>query len=242
MNDFYMGQLWMLPKTFEKAQREMARNFKYLDYAALAAYYTPGSSVIHAETNDGLIQKAQVVDWRDFDWKTYLIESNLCDRKQPPFGAHIPVRWIHNQESTLLSLQRIQSPPHSYNNNNNNNNNIVVDPFLGASEIDLENERKKWERKALIQSLESSGKSICNAKTKFGNSKYKLKAYWPEDGKWYSAKALDPDGVNLETLASHAQFVIPGKYCPLLYEDGEFALSPLHYVSKRREIGGIRWC
>jgi len=237
MGDFYMGQTWMLPKKFQAAQCALARNFKYLDYATARS-----GTVIQAKTTDGTTQQAAVVDWRDFDWEAYLekeFKDDECHRKQPqpPFGAHVPIRWKHNQQVTLLSVQSIMESPLNHKTNIGQQH-VIVDPFLELISIP-EKERNKWERKALITSIESSGKSICHAQTKFGRGE-KLMAFWPEDGEWYDVEALDPDTVSLETLASHAQFTIPGTYCPLLYEDGELALSPLHYVLKRPKGGRIQ--
>jgi hypothetical protein len=93
-------------------------------------------------------------------------------------------------------------------------------------------DKEFWQRKALIQSIASSGKTIGDPNALFGGTNVKLLAYWPEEDEWYEAEPMadDATALPLHVLASHAQFTLPGEYCAILYEDGERHLSPLYYI------------
>lgn len=211
MNNFYMGQMYMIPEQFEKAQCVLARNFKYLDFSL------EPNTMIKAADSDGEIHSARVLDWRYFDWDDF-VEFDDCNQ-EPPFGAHVPVQWLHDDETDLIPVQAISSP------------NVANGPFLDSLES-VKGKEDLYARKALFWSIESSGKTVCNASDEIGS---KLTAFWPEDEELYDAKPLDPNKVPLKVLATHAQFPLTGKYCPLAYEDGDKQLSPLFYVEKRRK-------
>jgi hypothetical protein len=117
---------------------------------------------------------------------------------------------------------------------------VSVEPFPpnNVDSKSLKDNPLYWQQQALIQGLKSSGRSIVNAASIFGRN-IPLKAYWPEEDRWYKAKAIDtdPSTLSLEILASHIQFTPSGPYCPILYEDGETHLSPLSYIRKARRSG-----
>lgn len=214
MNDFYMGQMWMLPDEFEKAQCVLARNFKYLDYSLEA-----NTMVKACDKKDGEVYPARVLDWRYFDWEAYL-DSDDCNQ-EAPFGAHVPIQWLHKDDTALIPVQTISSPS------------VTERVFLddsSESSASIKGNEEALSRRALVWSIESSGKTICDAR-KVGS---KLSAFWPEDEEWYGVKPLDPSTVPLKVLASHAKFTLKGEYCPLAYDDGEVHLSPMFYVQKRK--------
>jgi hypothetical protein len=107
---------------------------------------------------------------------------------------------------------------------------IDVPPFLQSLD-DVDGMDGVWARKALIASIESSGKFVFDAKGTMGS---KLVAFWPSEDEWYDAEPLDPQKVSLKILASHVKFTQKGAYCPVLYEDGERHLSPAFYVNRRQ--------
>ncbi len=208
MNNFYMGQMWMLPDKFEKAQCVLAQSMKYLDYAIEA------NTMLKVSDKNGDTYLATVLDWRLFDWRAYL-NSRECNN-EPPFGAHVPIRLLDKNETRLIPIQSIRSP------------NITVQPFLDSWESIKGNEME-WARKALLRSIESSGKSVCHAGEKIVG---KMTAFRPEDEEWYDVEPMNPNTLSLKILATHAKFTLTGVYCPLAYEDGEFHLAPLFYIQE----------
>ncbi|CAB9498760.1 expressed unknown protein [Seminavis robusta] len=240
MNDWYMGQAWMLPDGYEKATVQLAQKyFKYMDYSI-----KPHQCV---RTNEG--KEAIILDWREFDWEGYMHKSSTKENLQrPPFGAHVPVQWVVTTND-------------NYNNDNNNTQQTLlpvewIQDHTAAAPFPLEqfptepDQQQHWVRKALLQSIQSSGKQICHAATKLGkpddiddiDDSVMMIAYWPQDGEWYEAEPLDPETVSLQILASHAQFTLTGRYCPVAYEDGEFALTPIHYVRKTKRRQRSKHC
>eukprot|EP00934_Nitzschia_sp_Nitz4_P000667 Nitzschia sp. Nitz4//scaffold119_size111653//6161//7858//NITZ4_004174-RA/size111653-processed-gene-0.26-mRNA-1//-1//CDS//3329533788//667//frame0 len=218
LNDLYMAQVWMIPDGLQEVLLALSKHYKYIDHSHETSQLAPGT-ICPIVWDDGKSQEARIVDWRDFDWETFMTTNSAAMFTRPPFGPHVPIRLLAGESPLrLLSLERIQLP------------NLVVRPFLESVEETMGKE-EEWARRSLVASLESCGKSICHAGDVFGKSK--LKAYWPEEERWYKAKPLDPQTVSLEILTTHMQFTIPGPYCPLLYEDGDRVLSPLHYIRKK---------
>lgn len=202
MNDFYMGQTWMLPRRFEEAQVELARRFRYIDFSAEPCTVLKGS------------EHDTVLDWRDYQWSQDM-DVVQDEGEENPYGPLVAVQGKEPGDQRAVPVpQKV--------------------PFLESlSSIHTDEDGVEWERNAMIEGILSADKSICNARTQFGSTK--LLAFWPEDGLWYDAEPLDPDRVPLSILATHAQFTLKGLYCPLKYEDGEYALSPLHYVRRRKD-------
>lgn len=95
------------------------------------------------------------------------------------------------------------------------------------------------EYRALIESLESSNKSICDAYKTLRMDE--LICFWPEVG-FYAAEPLDPTEISLEVLASHFLFTIPGPYCPVHFpdEDADY-LVPLSYLRSGRCGSGCKY-
>lgn len=209
MNDFYMAQMWMVPEQCEKAMCVLARSFKYLDFSIRP------DIMVQVIDPDGTVKSGRVLDWRYFDFEAYL-KSDDCN-SEPPFGAHVPVHWSDSDNSTLLPVHEITEP------------NISFSPFLQSLD-DTKGTEKEWARKAMLLSLETSGKTICNAKDAVGS---RLVAFWPEDEVWYDAIPLDPNNISLKILATHVNFALKGCYCPLSYEDGDLQTSPIFYVDRR---------
>jgi hypothetical protein len=95
------------------------------------------------------------------------------------------------------------------------------------------------QRAVMIKSINSFGRNVADAKTVVGSSS--LFCYWPEEDIWYNGDAIDLSSVSLEVLASHAMFKLPGLYCPVLYDDGESYLIPVHYIRRRPVWGLFSW-
>lgn len=285
MNDLYMCHAWMLPDGIIEAQVRLARNYKYIDFS------WPAYKMIHvvvpidkvgvgATASTATAREATIVDWRDVDWEDCLDQKNGVCQKEPPFGAHVPIRWTsdnndnqhrHQNQSSqssshpdnksvvLLPVEYIvvqQQPSHSKSMNSS------IEPVLSVVPKS-KSERRRCSRRALIKSIESSGKKICYAGSSIvgndegGNDdvdkkngdddeddKLLLSVFWPQDGEWYDATAMDVDTVPLKVLASHVQFTLSGgcRYCPVAYADddsggggGEFDLTPLHYVRRKKQ-------
>jgi hypothetical protein len=53
--------------------------------------------------------------------------------------------------------------------------------FLGTMKAD-DGDANLWQRKALLKSIESCGKMVCNAGEALGTSR--LSCFWPEDREW----------------------------------------------------------
>ena len=210
MNDCYMGQMWMVPDQCERALCLLAKNFKYWDFSI-----APNTVVTVLADSDGDVRSARVLDWRYFDFKAYL-KSGQCSR-DPPFGAHVAVEWYDDDAIALLPVQQISFP-------------AVDVPSFSPSLDEVEGIEGTWARKAMLISIESSGKTVVNAKDTMGSM---LVAFWPSDERWCHAQPLDPQRVSLKILASHVQFTLKGPYCPLSYEDGDRHLSPAFYVDRR---------
>jgi hypothetical protein len=207
----------MVPAKFYKVQCELAKNFKYLDYSL-----TPATAVNVIDENDKTYD-ASVIDWRDVDWKKYLA-SGSCDNSRP-YGPYVAIYWLNDKKTLVVPLGRIVVPGHDSLSASDSN-------FLGTMKADDGN-GNLWQRKALWKSIESCGKKVCNAGEALGTSK--LSCFWPEDGEWYDADALDPSSISLDVLASHVMFTVAGKYCPVYYEeDYTTYLIPLHYIRKRK--------
>jgi hypothetical protein len=211
LNELHMASTYMIPEKFFEVQCKLATNFKYIDYS-----FTP-ATIVRAVGEDGNIHEANVVDSRDVDWDAYLAADNCIG--SPPYGPHVVVCWSQNNATSVISLERINMPASSGT------------PFVSSLKTEEDGETAK-ERKALIASIESCGKTVCDARQVLGGTS-KLTCFWPEDGEWYDAEALDPSSVSLGVLASHVMFTGPGPYCPVHYEDDELYLIPLRYVEKR---------
>ena len=219
MNDFYMGQTWMIPDQCERALCLLAKNFKFLDFSI-----TPNTTVkVVADSYGDRMRSARVLDWRYFDFKGYL-KSGQCSR-DPPFGAHVAVEWCDDDSTTLLPVQNISFP-------------VLHVPLFSPSLDEVDGMEGTWARKAMLMSIESSGKVVVNAKDTMGS---KLVAFWPSDDRWYHAQPLDPNRVSLKILASHVEFTLKGPYCPLSYEDGDRYLSPVFYVDRRASCSKLKW-
>jgi hypothetical protein len=142
----------------------------------------------------------------------------------------VPVQWttIPDPEATITATTTTMTALVSVHQIQHEEEPVTqVEPFLQTVPASRD-DQKLWARRAMIASLESAGKQLCHTGIKLDTKA--LTAYWPEEGEWYDAQPLDPDLIGLPILASHAQFTLPGKYCPVAYEDGEVALTPLHYV------------
>jgi len=211
MNDSYMGQMWMIPGGCEDTLEQLARNFKYLDFSI------PSDTIVSVVDSDGGLRSGRVLDWRYFDFERYL-DSGGCSR-DPPYGAHVAIEWCDDDETaTLIPAYNISFPT------------FDLPPFSPSID-DVNGMEEMWSRKAMLMSIESSGKVVCNANEMMGS---KFEAFWPGNEEWYDVEPLDPDTVSLKILSSHIQFIPKGAYCPLWYEDGERHLSPAVYVKLRR--------
>ena len=62
------------------------------------------------------------------------------------------------------------------------------------SEQNMSKELKAWYRQALLRSMETAGKTVVNIRKEFGKT---VKAYWPNEDKWYTAKTVDKDPMDL---------------------------------------------
>lgn len=214
LNDLYMASTNMVPENFFKAQCKLATHFNFFDYSL-----TPATAV-NALGEDGKTYDAMVVDWRVVDWKKYLASGSCNDSH--PHGPYVALYWLHSKTASILPLCRIVD--HSFGRSDS-----LTAPD-GNSLVTIRPEDAQ--RKVFLKSIESCGKTVVSAADVLGTSK--LSCFWPEDGEWYDAEALDPSSVSLEVLATHVMFTVSGKYCPAYYEDGTIYLTPLHYVRKRK--------
>jgi hypothetical protein len=139
-------------------------------------------------------------------------------------GARVPVQWLDNGQSCLVLVEHITSQ------------NVSIKPFppnnIGSKT--LKDYALYWQQHALIQGLNSSGRSIVNFATIFGRNVPLRVLYWTEEDRGYKAKSIDTDSLtlSLEILVLHVQFILSGPYSPILY--GEKHLSPLSYIRKAR--------
>ncbi|KAL3935805.1 MAG: hypothetical protein SGARI_002821 [Bacillariaceae sp.] len=106
---------------------------------------------------------------------------------------------------------------------------------LRTTSVASTNEIQSFSRQVLLRGIETSGKSVVNIRHDFGKT---VSTYWPNEDKWYSAKVVDKDvmELSLDVLASHATWPSITNthvdYAPLMYEDGEILLSPVYYIRK----------
>jgi hypothetical protein len=160
-------------------------------------------------------------------------------------GPHIPVKWNGDCRSSFVPLDRIIFP-HTRRNcvslNLRRNPNSKPESTSTTELQDGIHGVDNLQRQSLIRGLESSGKSIGNAKSIFGTSY--LSAFWVEDESWYDATPIEimcndsntsiiNEELSLDLLATHFEYTLPGVYCPVVYEDGGRHLIPLNYIFKR---------
>lgn len=210
MNDFAMAQMWMVPDGFIEAQVALAKGFKFFDFSV------PPSTRVELSSGEGESLKGEVADWRNFDWEAWGKTDAL--KRLAAFGPCILVKIDNADVPLLVATHDLKGQ-------------LSRSTSFDFPESVFQGDPQRWERKALRASIESSGKIVVDAKTMIGR---RLSAFWPEDEVWYDADPLSPETVSLDILASHVQFTLKGEYCPLAYEDGDFALSPTHYVRKAR--------
>jgi hypothetical protein len=250
ISGLWMAQQWSLPKPFYKAQVQLAKDWKFIDFSALSV----DSKVTVRPGMLTLPRQAVLVDWRKFNWQPFtraactLEESFLATSShttKPPlkfhFGPHIPIQWSDTKEYDLIPLVHVTSPP------------ITMQSYFPDPQSKLQSLMEQtningldWcrkeialgQRQALLQSIQSAGKTIVNAKYEFGSN---VKAYWPNEDKWYNAKVIDLDptsALSLDILASHARFPLEGEFAAISYAEDDEALSPTYYLRK----GGLRLC
>ncbi|KAG7373254.1 hypothetical protein IV203_033978 [Nitzschia inconspicua] len=155
------------------------------------------------------------------------------------FGPHIPVRWCDTNKCELIPLAHVKSPTirkEAFQDDEGWDLSSLLkrSERLGPEQCKLEIEF--WQHQALLQSIKTAGKTVINARQTFGRN---VKAYWPNEDKWYKAKTIDqePTSLSLDMLASHARFPLEGDFTALFYDDDEQVLSPTYYIDKRRRLG-----
>lgn len=262
MNEFYLCQVYMISDELEEIQVFLAKRLQYITFSISAhtiIHVIQSNKKIEEEergattttTKTTTTEQAMVVDWRVFDWGDCL--QNLKENNNNNFsnvrGAHVPIRWLKSGQEELIPLGRIEEP--TFDDDDDDDPDVTT-KFLHQQQrqsiitIDPEKEEEEGEdqddkeeicaRRALIKSIESSGKILCNVQEELGTNK--IMAYCAEDDEWYDAIPLDVETVSLETLATHVEFrPLEGKYCPLRYKDddeGDEVLSPLLYVRRRQ--------
>jgi predicted metal-binding transcription factor (methanogenesis marker protein 9) len=215
LNDLYMAPTCMVPDKFYEVQCELAMHCKYFDYSL------PPSEKVKVIGRDGDTHDAVVMDWKDVDWKAYLASGSCNDKG--PVGPYVAISWIEHKETSIMPLERVIIPGHDVSS--------ASEGHCHKTPVKVTYPELSRPQDALTKSIESCGKEVCDARQALGTSR--LACFWPEDGEWYDAEALDPSSVPLEVLASHALFAISGPYCPVHYEDDEIYLTPLHYVRRK---------
>jgi hypothetical protein len=225
LSEMQMWSTLVLPDRLDDAECFLARLCRYIDYSV------PHSSPVTVRWSDGILYDALTMDWREVDWEGFL-ESGSC-KENGPSGPYIPVRWIEEKTFSIVSLEHVEFPLSLRVSLKNNTP-------LGAKKSSKSGDVLPGQREALLKSLQTCGKSVCDANKVFGTSK--LAGIWPEEDEWYDVVALRPAEVSLETLASHAWFTAKGEYCPVRFcDDNETLLLPLELV-KRREHGAWFCC
>ena len=225
LSEIQMWSTLVLPDQFNDAEIALARLCRYIDYSV------PPSTPVNVRWSDGMLYNALTMDWREVDWEAYL-ESGSC-KENGLTGPYIPVRWIEEETLSIVSLEHVEFPLSLQVS-------VKNDTPLGAKESSESGDVVPGQKEALLKSLQTCGKFVCDANKVFGTSK--LAGIWPEEDEWYDVVALDPAEVSLKTLASHAWFTAKGEYCPVQFcDDNETLLLPLELV-KRREHGSWFWC
>jgi hypothetical protein len=225
LSEWQMWSTLVVPARFNDAECILARLYRYIDYSV------PPSTPVTVRWSDGILYDALTMDWREVDWRDFL-ESGSC-KENGPAGPYIPVRWIEEKTFSVVSLEHVELPLSLQASVNNNTP-------LGAKEAAESGDVLPGQREALLKSLQTCGKIVCDANKIFGTSK--LEGIWPEEDEWYDVVALKPAEVSLETLASHAWLTAKGEYVPVRFcDDNETLLIPLGLV-KRRERGTWFWC
>jgi hypothetical protein len=225
LSEMQMWSTWVLPARLDDAECALARLCRYIDYSV------PPSTPVAVRWSDGISYDALTMDWREVDWRDY-IESGSC-KENGPTGPYIPVRWIEEKTFSIVSLEHVELPLSLQVS-------VTNDTPIGAKESSDSGDVLPGQREALLKSLKTCGKIVCDANKVFGTSK--LTGIWPEEDEWYDVVALEPTEVSLETLASHAWFTAKGEYCPVRFcDDNEMLLLPLELV-KRRENRSWFWC
>jgi hypothetical protein len=160
-------------------------------------------------------------------------------------GSHVPVEWNHNHEPSLVPLKQIIFPNAERNNvylNIAMNTMVTPRSSLNTKLPGDDDGASHLQWQSLIRGLESSGKSIGNAKYIFGTTE--LSAFWVDDENWYDATPIDigyhyahigsnNKEVSLDLLATHFEYTLPGLYCPIEYEGGVQHLIPFNYIFRR---------
>lgn len=206
------------------------------DAATVLGYVQQKSSAFPSVESNGF-DDLDLKDRKVSYWKN-VWEISTCS------GPHVPVEWNNNHQPSLVPLKHIIFPNTERNNMNlNMTMNTMVRPRSSLNkEIPDDNDGvDHLQRRSLIQGLETSGKSIGNARSIFGTTE--LSAFWVDDESWYDATPIDigchdahidsNNKLSLELLATHFEYILPGVYCPIEYEDGVQHLIPFNYIFRR---------
>ena len=208
------------------------------DATAVLGYVQQKSSASPSVESNGFddldLNNRKVSFWEN------VLEISTCS------GSHVPVKWNHNHEPSLVPLKQIIFPNAGRNNVNLNiaMNTMVMPRSSLNTELpdDDDDSANHLQWRSLIRGLESSGKSIVNAKYIFGTTE--LSAFWVDDESWYDATPIEigchyahigsnNKELSLELLATHFEYTLPGVYCPIEYEDGVQHLIPFNYIFRR---------
>ncbi|KAG7336639.1 hypothetical protein IV203_024126 [Nitzschia inconspicua] len=249
ISGLWMGQQWSLTKSFYKAQVQLAKDWKYLHFSALSVdtpvtVQEPSNDCIDTEqdevededsTDDGSCTEEEE---EEEETSTGKPSSSSPPKSLHYFGPHIPVRWCDTNKCELIPLAHVISPTvrtEAFQDDGGDLSALLKrSERLGPEQCKLEIEF--WQHQALLQSIKTAGKTVINARQTFGRN---VKAYWPNEEKWYKAKTIDqePTSLSLDMLASHARFPLEGDFTALFYDDDEQVLSPTYYIDKRRRLG-----
>lgn len=231
LNEVYTASFNLIPTGFQEAQCRLAKAGRYVDFSC-APRKPVTVTLLNGQQKDGII-----LDWREVQNWEVMVESFFSEETtETTFksGPVVAVAILQYGQKKLLLVARqqvgglvVESPMSNAIEETAKMDDVDSDEKTNSAAIQASDQRT-----AILKSIESSGKTICDAYKVLGVED--LMCFWPETG-FYSAEPLRLDDVSLQALTSHCHFTLTGPYCPVHFsEDDTDYLVPLSYLRSGR--------
>jgi len=219
-----IASCWSIDDEYIDFQCKLAQQLKYLDHSL--APDTQVKILWWDETlKDGIVMNHMDIEWEDIS-KSKINNQNVL-------GPQVVIEI--NETHSMLPLSRVavaDTLPQK----------LRPEQLIELMKITSSTAALKFEketispRQALLKSIESSGKTICNARDILNTSQ--LRCYYIDDREWYNAVAIDPLKAPLKSIADVTWFDVTGKYCFVNFEDencenDEMNTIPIKYAKQR---------